>query len=345
MHLRIHCLLLLVAALLAAPPPARAQAREGIEGFLPRATETAYRGRKVVVDFSRSAPQITSMTVFCKPGGHERRELHATRGLLVIDGHTAWQYLPEQGVVLKRPSRGEGGELLRPEQLRRALLSYEVHASPTETVAGRRSRALEFAPRQGGSRPRRRIWVDEETGLILRTEVYGTDSRLSWLTVFEDLDFRPSFDAAVFTMRVPAGARIVEAGSDLCLEPAEAERIAGLPVALPLYLPEGFVRQCIRARRQRDYGEVQMVFGDGLSLLSLFESTSFRDPGGAAAAPAVTVGPWTGRWHEFGLVTGISWRTPWAHLALLGELSREELHKIAGSVRRGKELSPAGRHP
>ena len=63
-------------------------------------------------------------------------------------------------------------------------------------------------------------------------------------------------------------------------------------MALPAYLPEGFDRQCIRARRQRDYGEIQVVFGDGLSLLSLFESTSFREPaadaGSASRSPSAT---------------------------------------------------------
>lgn len=344
MYAHRRCIPPLVAAMLASAAVG-VRAQEGIETLLPHAAETAYRGRKVVIDFSRSSPQVTSMTVLCQPGGRERREVQATRGVLVLDGRSSWQYLPEQGVVLKRPARGDGGELLRPEQLRRALAGYEVRALTGEPVANRRSRMLEFIPRQGGSRPRRRIWVDEETGLILRTEVYGIDSRLSWLTVFEDLEYRPTVDAAVFTMRVPTGARVVETGADTCLEPEDAARVAGLPVVLPAYLPDGFARQCIRARRQRGYGEVQVVFSDGLSLLSLFESTSFRDPGGGSAAPAVPVGHWTGRWHELGLVRGISWKAQSGHLALLGELSREELEKVAGSIAGKPELSPVVRHP
>lgn len=336
---------LLIAAALASGlvlPAAQAPA-QGVEGLLPRPVETAYRGRKVVVDFTRRGPQVTSMTVLCQPGGRERREFHATRALLVVDGESSWQYLPEQNIVLKRPTRGEGGEVLRLEQVRRALASYEVSMTPAEPIAGRRSRALEFVPRQAGSRPRRRVWVDAETGLILRTEVYGTDRRLAWLAVFEDLEYHPALDRAVFTLPVPAGARLVEAGADPCLEPAEAERLSGIAVALPAYLPEGFVRQCITARRQRDYAEVQVTFGDGLSLLSLFESNAFREPGGSAQA--VAVGPWPGRWHDMGLVTGLSWRTGRAHLALLGELSRAELFRVAGSVRGRPELSHPVAHP
>ena len=333
-----RCVALLLPAFLALP--AAGALAQGVETLLPLPSPAAYRGRKVVIDFTRRGPQVTSMSVLCQPGGRERREVHATRGVFIFDGVSAWQYFPERGVVIKRPARGEGGEVLRPEQLQRALASYAVRVVPSERIAGRRSRALEFTPRQAGSRPRRLVWVDEETGLILRTEVYGTDRRLSWLSVFEDLEYRPALDAEAFRMQVPPGVRVVESSDEPCLEPADAERLAGLPVALPAYLPEGFVRQCIRARRRSDYGEIQVVFGDGLSLLSLFASTRFREPAAAGeSASAVAVGHSTGRWHDLGLVTGISWRAPWAYLALLGELSRDELHKIAGSVRGRSELS------
>ena len=45
-----------------------------------------------------------------------------------------------------------------------------------------------------------------------------------------------------------------------------------------------------------------------------------------------------------GLVTGISWRAPWGHMALLGELSRSEMHKVAGSVQARPELSAPPAH-
>lgn len=325
-------------ASLTALPAANAVA-QGLAVQLPSAEPISYRGRKVVVDFTRRGPQVSSMSVLCQPGGGERRELHATHGVFVSDGESAWQYLPERGVVIKRPVLGEGGEMLRQEQLQRALASYTVRSGLTGRVAGRRSRVLEFVPRQAGSRPRRLVWVDDETSLILRTEVYGTDNRLSWLSVFEQLEYRPVIDAATFRMSIPDGVRVQVVGAEPCLEPAAAERFAGVPVALPAYLPEGFERQCIRARRQRDYGEVQAVFGDGLTLLSLFASTRFREAAADQSAPAVVIGHATGRWHDLGLVTGVSWRAPWAYMALLGELSREELHKVAASVRPYGELS------
>jgi outer membrane lipoprotein-sorting protein len=339
---RFRAGLLLIA--LVALPTARSSAQTA-EALLPPPAPPDYRGRKVVIEFTSHGPRLTSLSVLCQPGGRERREMHATRGVQVFDGEYSWQYFPERDVVYKRPARAEGGEILSPEQLQRAITSYAIQVVPSGPIAGRRSRALEFAPRLTGSRPRRVVWVDAATALILRTEVYGTNNRLAWLSVFEELEYRPSFDAASFTRPGPPDVTVVDVGAEPCLEPAEAERLAGLPLALPAYLPEGFNRQCIRARRQRDYGEIQVVFGDGLSLLSLFASTSFREPsGGGAPAPSVAVGHATGRWHDLGLVTGISWHAPWGHMALLGELSRSEMHKVAGSVRTSQELStPASR--
>ena len=329
----------LFALALVALPAARSQAMTA-EALLPPPAPPDYRGRKVVIDFTSRGPRVTSLSVLCQPGGRERRELHATRGVQVFDGEHSWQYFPDREMVLKRPARADDAEVLRPEQLRRAMKSYAIQIVPSGPIAGRRSRALEFTPRLAGSRPRRVVWYDAATALILRTEVYGTDNRLAWLSVFEELEYRPSFDPAAFMRPGPPDVTVVESAAEPCLEPAEAERLAGLPLALPAYLPGGFERQCIRARRQRDYGEIQVVFGDGLSLISLFGSTSFREPAaGAGSARPVVVGHATGRWHDLGLVSGISWRAPWGHMALLGELSRSEMHKIAGSVRIAPELS------
>lgn len=325
----------LAAVLLLAPPPAAADPLEQI----PAARETPYRGRKMVLDLTRGAPQITRLTVLFQAGGRERREFHESHALLVVVDGVSWHYMPRQQVVVKRQARGGRGEILRPEQLRRARSSYRIRAVPAVTVAGRASHALEFAPLAPGSRPLRRVWIDAETGLILRAEVYGTDNRLAWLSAFETLEYGPEPDPGAFTMRIPAGVRVVEDDDEGgCLEPEEAGRITGLPVALPEYLPEGFDRQCVRARRRGDYGEIQVLFGDGLSLLSLFGSTRFRPPAEGAGVAEGRVGSWPAGWYDLGLVKAIAWRPPWAYMTLLGELSREELERVAASVRLAGEL-------
>jgi outer membrane lipoprotein-sorting protein len=336
----------LLAFLVGPPEWAWAQSSEVIQGLVPETGEAAYRGRKMVIDFSRLTPQVTKVSILRALGGKERREFPASRGLVVTDGAASWQYFPEKRQVIRRPApRGEATEVLRPEQLRRALASYEVRGGSAGIVAGRLSRLLEFCPRQAGSRPLRKVWIDVDTGLVLRTEIYDHQNRLTWLSVFETIEYRPAAEPEAFTLRVPPGVAVVDAPEERCYLPEEAVRASGLPLGLPEYLPAGFARTCIHARRHRDYGEIQVLYSDGLSLLSLFESTHFHPPGGGAPEGVIMVGPWPGRWYDLGSVTALAWGRPGRHLALLGELARGELHKIATSVRQPEEPSTAAQHP
>ena len=126
-----------------------------------------------------------------------------------------------------------------------------------------------------------------------------------------------------------------------CFSPATAEEIAGFSIGLPGYLPGGFVRKCVRARHSRDYGEVQVLYSDGLSLLSIFESTHFRplSEGGESRAVTVEVNGSPGRLQGLGLVSALSWQSPAAYITILGEVSRNEMLKVAESIRPLRELS------
>lgn len=297
------------------------------------ATETNYRGRQMVIDFSRLTPQVTRLTVVHQLGGKERREYQGSRSIVVIDDNYFYQFHPAKNLVVKRKLPGEGGyDSLRRESLKQTLLSYDLESSPAEAVAGRRTHLYAFHPKQKGSRPVRKVWVDVETGLILKTEIYSPDEKLFWLSVFEDINYRPTVNPASFTMPIPSGVRVVEAGEEKCYTPAEAQEIAGLPLVLPRYLPGGFVQKCIRARRLRDYREVKVLYSDGLSLLTLFESSRFRPFGAAAGGLSVQVGERPASLYRLGLVSALNWESPGSYLTILGELSRDELLKVAESV-------------
>lgn len=337
-------LLVLGAAVLLSPPSPRAEAdgSELLARIGIRAVESSYRGRKMVIDFSRLTSQVTKLNIVYQLGGRERRDYLASRSVVVVDGDYFYQYQPDKKLVVKKKLPSEGGyEKLRQENLKQTLVSYELESTPSELIAGRKSHLYEFRPRHPGSRPLRKIWVDVETGLILRMEIYSPDNRLFWLSVFEELDYQPSVSPASFTMPTPSGVRVVESTEGECLPEEEAEATAGFALALPRYLPFGFVRKCIRARRSSGHGEVQVVYSDGLSLLSLFESSRPGSPGGGAPAGAreVSVGKHEGSLQRAGLVSALSWNASQAHMTILGEVSHEELLRIAGSITPFRELS------
>jgi outer membrane lipoprotein-sorting protein len=322
------------AVLLGAPRSSEgAEGRELLSRIGVTATEMTYRGSQMVIDFSRPTPQVTRLTVVHQLGGKERREYHGSQSIVVIDGSYFYQFHPAKNLIVKRRLPGEGGyDSLRKESLKQTLVSYDLQTSPSEAVAGRRTHMYAFLPKQPGSRPARKVWVDVETGLILNNEIYSPDERLFWLSVFEDIDYRPAVNPASFTMPTPSGARVVEAREEQCYAPGEAQEIAGLPLVLPQYLPGGFLRKCIRARRQGDYREIKVLYSDGLSLLTLFESSRFRPFGGAGSGLSVQVGDNSASLHRLGLVSALNWESPGSYLTILSELSRDELLKVAESV-------------
>jgi len=336
----VSALVLLTALLSPLPVSAAADGKELLRRIGVTPTEMDYRGRQMVIDFSRLTPQVTRLTVVHQLGGKERREYHGSRSIAVIDGDFFYQYHPAKNLVVKRKLPGEGGyDSLRKENLRQTLVSYDLQSSPSEPIAGREAHMYAFLPKQAGSRPGRKVWVDVETGLVLRMEIYNTEETLYWLSVFEEIDYRYTVNPASFTMPVPAGVRVVEAGEEHCYTPVEAEEISGLPLTLPGYLPDGFVQKCIRARRSSSHGEIKVLYSDGLSLLTIFESSRPRSFRGADAGLPVRIGKDPASLNKLGLVSALNWESRGAYLTILGELSRDELLKVAGSVRPLRERS------
>jgi outer membrane lipoprotein-sorting protein len=333
-------LFLAAAVFLAPPSSSAADGKELLRRLGVTAREMNYRGQQMVIDFSRLTPQVTRLSVVYQQGGNERREYHGSQSISVIDGDYFYQYHPARSLVVKRKLPGEGGfDSLRKESLEQTLASYHLESSSSEPIAGRAAHMYAFLPKEAGSRPGRKVWVDVETGLILRMEIYSPDEKLFWLSVFEDIEYTQSVNPASFTMPIPAGVRVVEVGEERCSSPAEAETIAGLPLTLPEYLPDGFARKCIRALRSMSHGEIKVLYSDGLSLLTIFESSRFRPFGGAGSGLPVRVGESPASLHSMGLVSALNWESPGVYLTILGELSRQELLKVAGSVRPFREHS------
>lgn len=340
LHLAVTAALILCTAAL--PVHAETEEKKLLEKIGVDSVEKTYRGQKIVIDFSRVTPQVSKLTIVHQLGGKERREYHSSRSVVVIDGDYFYQYHPARNLVVKRKLPGEGGyEALRKENLELTLRSYRFRTEPAEKIAGRETRLFEFSPLQEGSRPRRKVWVDVESGLVLRMEIFSAENKLFWMSVFEDIDFKPKVSPVSFSAPAPAGARVVESTEGRCLEIDEAQRVAQFAVGIPGYVPRGFVRKCIRAKKSGDYGEIQVLYTDGLSLLSLFQSSRFRDPlkDRKEGSRVLAVGDKEGELNRHGLLSALSWPSTWAQLTLIGEISSEEMVKVGESVTPARKLS------
>ena len=169
---------------------------------------TAYAGR---LEVSRSGEEAAkSLQVFFSPPGRYRRELLSAPGVaaqvFVSDGTREWIFDKKRNKVWVAEAVDPDLKRLGPEEEYGLLAAnYRVRAEPGEKVAGRETWALELTARAEG-RLSRKLWVDKERGLILRSELYSPDGVLLSKTAFTRVEFGGAQDPGLFQFSPPAKA-------------------------------------------------------------------------------------------------------------------------------------------
>lgn len=310
--------------------------RDVVDRAVAGAATTAYEASMVVVTLDADGPAVTEVAV--------RR---ADDGSLVVEASEAWLLA----------SSDDGARLLdaRDDQL---LEVGDVHALPflpvevdrryDVEVAGRARLATGPAVALAFSRDgvlRERLFVDDDTDLVVRRETYRPDGEPVRVTALTDLRVT-DVDAEVMDGR-PDDAFADRAR----ISPDEVEELTGHAWVVPTAVGDGFD---LRAGELVDQGDaVQLVYSDGLYTVSVLEQPGRVDPDaldGAVhevhasipvyrwpgMAPQRVV--WTGADHTFTAVSD-------APIEVLLSVVADLPHDVAPSMpdRLGRGLSRIGR--
>jgi sigma-E factor negative regulatory protein RseB len=146
--------------------------------------------------------------------------------------------------------------------------SYDVAAMGTDVVLGRRASVVAVG-RDGTLAAK--VWVDDETGLVLQRELYDGDAVVR-STRFLDLDV--ASDGELFLNHV-APEPVTPPETDLGTDDAPRMRDAGW--ACPESLTEGFELTGL-TQVETGAGVVHAEYTDGLSTVSLFSEPGVLDP-------------------------------------------------------------------
>ena len=150
------------------------------------------------------------------------------------------------------------------------LSNYEVSLDGTEQVAGRSTQILQVKSRSVKN-PSKKLWIDKETFMPLRSEHYNSDGVLTTLTFYTKINYDVEIKDSDFSF--PKGWRIVE-------EPRNTEKLSeeqiseavGFDIVTPEYLPSGYVLDgfyLFYPMPQRKGVHIRYV--DGLNTISVFE--------------------------------------------------------------------------
>ena len=184
---------------------------------------------------------------------------------------------PSTGSVVQGGEAVSATATLDPRMLVRLSASYVLAVAGPGRCTGRAASVVEA--RRGDGQVAGRFWVDRDTGMLLRREVFDAEGERVRSSAFVDLDVRPAAPAApvmALTVRT-GGARPSQAAVD---------RLRTDGWLVPEVLPEGF--RLFETRRNGDV--LHLAYTDGLSTLSLFAQDGELGSGPMAGFRADRVG-------------------------------------------------------
>ena len=211
---------------------------------------------------------------------------------------------------------------------------YDVAFGTPDRVAGRPAVALDVAPRDE-DRFGYKLWLDERTGLLLRSEL--RDPAGSKLEIFEFTTVRFGDAVAAADLRPQMEGALTRHLSSAANDAAASTNAAPAPWR-PRWVPPGFRMTGTDVFRpgDRDAGVNTLRFSDGLAAFSVF-----IEPMPAAGAGSLV--------SRAGATLALTHLTPSAHgdhlITVVGEVPIATARRIARGVEHNDEPAGAGAAP
>ncbi|MGZ3522937.1 MAG: DUF4367 domain-containing protein [Vulcanimicrobiaceae bacterium] len=211
--------------------------------------------------------------------------------------------------------------------------NYRAIVGSDDNVAGRPAVSVLLVNKYTGQTVMR-VWIDAQTKLVLQKEQYASNGSVTRQVRFEHIRYVSDLPDSLFT--VPTTGFTREAGASHGIpsnDLAGAIHTAGFQARGPRYLPEGFTPVAADVTDIKGIRTLHLLYSDGIRTVSLFENAR-----GAAVdlshykAHDTKVDTKDAQYVEDGPTTLLSWAESGLHFAIVGELSREELARIASSV-------------
>ncbi|HEY9086255.1 MAG TPA: sigma-E factor regulatory protein RseB domain-containing protein [Candidatus Tyrphobacter sp.] len=212
------------------------------------------------------------------------------------------------------------------------VANYRPAIGPDDEVAGRPTDVVTLVNRYTGATTMR-LWVDERTDLMLRREIYSSDGSVVLQMRFDAVRFTNAIPLATFTLPAhyerTAGPNREMPSND----PLHVMAVSGLAVRAPRYLPEGFTPVAADLDNVKGVRTLHVLYSDGLRTISLFENARGAAVDMSGYHPvSTTVGALSAQYVEDGPTTLLAWSQGALHFALVGDLNRDELERIAASL-------------
>lgn len=330
-----------LAALLSVPFAASAQGggdgtallREAVEAY----SKYAYVGQVQNTDYGVQRADAVLFRIEHRAPDMTRRWYLAPESLygdsIISRGDTSYDIDPHTHKIIVTHDDAIDDQIAMDDNFGLLLHNYRAVIGPDDNIAGRRAISVLLVNRYTGETVMR-ISLDAQTKLVLQKERYAASGSVAHQMRFEQIRFTGAIPKEIFTIPSSGYARSEGAGHGIPSNDLEAVvRTAGFPAIGPKYLPDGFLPVAGDVTDIKSVRTLHILYSDGLRTISLFENAR----GAAVDMSKFTVHTTKVRsgdaqYVEDGPTTLLTWSNGARHFALVGELSRAELVRIASSV-------------
>ncbi|MGH8909556.1 MAG: sigma-E factor regulatory protein RseB domain-containing protein [Egibacteraceae bacterium] len=218
---------------------------------------------------------------------------------------------------------------------------YRVTALSPEQVLHRSCVLLEIHRRSDGSL-RERLWIDEQTGLLLRRETYDGGRSPVRVAAYLSLDFAPSGFGGDMGPPVATPAQLRRQDA-LPVGPQGLEALRAAGWTVPEALPGGYQHMKVYALSSGEAQPLQAMYSDGLYHVSVFQQHGGIDwaslrPGAQRAADL----DWVAYHWPGSVPSAFVWEAAGRVYAVVGDAPAGDLHAIAQALPR-PQPPPLGR--
>ena len=266
-HILASCALLgLGAAAEAQPAPQSGSPREWLDKMNSALAQRNYDGTFLHL----SGGRVETMRIVHRVVGGEVTErlmsLDGSGREFVRNGHELTCYLPDKNTILVEPRKSSSpffGSL--PQFSAGAEQVYQLDTLPGIRVLGRAAHGIAVSPKDQ-FRFGYRLWLDQQTGMPLKTQLCDSSGRLIEQIQFAHLEMPDNIPDSALTPSMPlAGMRVIR-------QAADDEPVTKGAGYRAIELPPGFHLLVAGARVLGGVGDpvMHLVYSDGLATVSVF---------------------------------------------------------------------------
>lgn len=262
--------------------------------------------------------------------------------VMVSDGKTIWSYDPKKNEVTKMDMPEINisiSEQDYTQSIKELLNQTDISYQGTEKFGGRNVYIMKASPKNGSMGIRYSMWVDSENWMPLKMEMFDKNDKLMTSIEYRDITFNTGIPDSEFEFKIPEGAKVstrekLAPPKKMTLE--EAKKEVNFSVISPSYLPEGYVFESATVFKYDKMEIVSLTYQKGSQTLQLSEELKdeTKQAPDFGDAENVSINGAEGKiMSGFGETKMLTWNIGNLDLMLSCPLGKEEMIKIAGSIK------------